>query len=95
MDEFVFWLNQGEYRAVSILVVSIFVFLVSLSFVSKSFFVFENRSVNVGRDSHGPIMTGDINTNNSKSLLTTLVKVLTILASIAAIFSAYFAYLAL
>ena len=93
MEQLVNFLSQNQILTIIVAVVALLVLMFSFKRTSTKIFA-SNRGVSAGRDINAPIMTGDINSNQT-SVLELLANIATIIALFVSIFTLYVSYLAL
>jgi hypothetical protein len=92
MEQVLNWVNQNQTLAIIVSVIGLIVFIFSLKSTTTKIFA-SKRSVSIGGNSDGPIITGDI-TANSSGTLSTLANIATIIALIVSAATLYVTYLA-
>ncbi|MFS1933312.1 hypothetical protein [Vibrio splendidus] len=93
MDLILNWLVQNQPLTLVIAFIGLIVFTLSLKITTTKILA-SNRGVSAGRDINAPIMTGDINSNQT-SILGILANIATIIALLVSIATLYVSYLAL
>ncbi|EOX1768197.1 hypothetical protein ACODG7_09345 [Vibrio anguillarum] len=89
MEKLITFLAQNPTLTILAVVVALFILKRTSTKILSS-----NRGVSVGRDINAPIMTGDINSNQT-SVLGLLANIATIIALLVSIATLYISYLAL
>lgn len=89
MEKLIAFLAQNPILTILAVVVALFILIRTSTKILSS-----NRGVSAGRDINAPIMTGDINSNQT-SVLGVLANIATIIAVLVSIATLYVSYLAL
>ena len=92
MEQLVNFLAQNQILTIVAAVVALLILLFSLKRTSTKI-LSSNRGVSAGRDINAPIITGDINTNQSNviGLLANIATIIGLLVSIATLYVSYLA----
>lgn len=93
MEQLVNFLAQNHNLTIVIAVAALLILIFSFKRTSTKI-LSSNRGVSAGRDINAPIMTGDINSNQT-SVLGLLANIATIIAVFVSIITLYVSYLAL
>lgn len=93
MEQILNWIEQNQTSAIVMAVIGVIIFTLSLKRTITKISA-SNGGVVVNGDSHGTIMTGDINSNRS-GLLGALANIATILGLLVGTATLYISYLAL
>ncbi len=92
MEQVLNWVNQNQTLAIVVAAIGLIVFIFSLKSTTTKIFS-SNRSVSLGGNSNGTIMTGDINTKRS-GVLSTLANIANLIMLILSAATLYVTYLA-
>lgn len=93
MEQLVNFLSQNQILTIIAAVVALLVLTFCFKHTSTRIIAL-NRGVSAGRDINAPIMTGDINSNQT-SVLGLLANIATVIALLVSIATLYVSYLAL
>jgi len=92
MEQIVNWLYQNSTLAIIVAVTALIIFVLSFQRITTKI-LSSSRGVSAGRDINAPIMTGDINSNQTSvlGLLANIATIFTLLVSIATLYVSYLA----
>lgn len=95
MEQVLNWVNQNQTLAIIVAVIGSIIFIFSLRNTTTKIFS-SNRSVSLGGNSNGTIMTGDINTKRSGvlSTLANIANLIMLILSAATLYVTYLAFIA-